>query len=64
MVPVLFRLLLLALGLGMVETGLFGALPSGSILSWLTVVAGMILLVAGSAWFMVPLLGARRERRR
>lgn len=58
----LFRIALLALGLGGVETGLVGAVGSGALLGWLAVVIGLVLVLAGSAGFMVPLLGGRAEK--
>jgi len=57
----LFRIILLAVGLGAVEIGLVGAVGSGALLGWLTVVIGLALIVAGSAGFMVPLLGGRAD---
>ena len=54
----LFRLLLLALGMGAVEIGLGDALVQGSTLGWaLMLLVGLPLIVAGSAGFMAPLLG-------
>lgn len=62
MAAVLFRLLLLAAGLGVTEIGLGGALVTGSLVGWALVLLGLILIVAGSSGFMVALLGgARRE---
>jgi len=62
MTSVLFRVLLLAAGLGVTEIGLGGALVSGSVGGWALVPLGLILIVAGSAGFMVTLLdGARRK---
>jgi hypothetical protein len=58
MATVLFRLGLLALGLGTVEIGLGDALTRGSLLGWgLVLLVGLPLIVAGSAGFMAPLLG-------
>jgi len=61
MARMLFRIILLAVGLGAVEIGLVGAVGSGALLGWLTVVIGLALIVAGSAGFMVPLLGGRAD---
>jgi len=55
----LFRIICLAAGLGAVEIGLVSAVGSGTPLGWLAVVIGLVLVVAGSAGFMVPLLGGR-----
>jgi len=62
MARLLFRIILLAIGLGAVEIGLVGAVGSGAPLGWLTVVIGLLLIVAGSAGFMVPLLGGRPDQ--
>lgn len=57
---VLFRLLLLATGLGATEIGLGDALAAGSPWGWaLVVLVGLPLIVAGSAGFMVTLLGSK-----
>lgn len=63
MAAILFRVALLASGLGAVEIGLSGALVMGSLAGWILVLlVGLPLIVAGSAGFMVPLLrSARRE---
>jgi len=61
MARLLFRIILLAAGLGAVEIGLVGALGSGALLGWLAVAIGLLLIVAGSAGFMVPLLGGRAQ---
>lgn len=57
MAAVLFRVLLLAAGLGVTEIGLVGALVDGSLGGWALVLLGLTLIVAGSAGFMVALLG-------
>lgn len=58
MAAILFRLVLLALGMGIVEIGLGPALIEGSPAGWLLVlVVGVPLTVAGSAGFITPLLG-------
>lgn len=58
MAAVLFRLGLLALGMGAVEIGLGDALARGSVVGWgLVLLAGLPLITAGSAGFMAPLLG-------
>jgi hypothetical protein len=62
MAAVLFRVLLLAAGLGVTEIGLGGALVSGSLGGWALVLLGLILIVAGSAGFMVALLGGTRRK--
>ena len=61
MSALLLRLALLALGMGVVEIGIGDAL-AGSLLGWAAVLlVGLPLIVAGSAWFMVPLFGAARH---
>lgn len=63
MAAVLFRLGLLAAGMGVVEIGLGDALVRGSPLGWaLVLLVGLPLVVAGSAGFMAPLLGASGQR--
>jgi hypothetical protein len=57
MAAVLFRLLLLATGLGLTEIGLGGALVESSPVGWALVLVGLALIVAGSAGFTVTLLG-------
>jgi len=61
---VLIRLAVLALGLGIAEIGLGAALVYGSLLDWALVGLGLLLIVGGSASFMVPLFGvsSREER--
>ena len=63
MAAVVFRLVLLAVGMGAVEIGLGDALAQGSPLGWaLVLLVGMPLIVAGSAGFMVPLLGGQNQK--
>ena len=62
MARLLFRIVLLAMGLGAVEIGLVAAVGSGAPMGWLAVVIGLVLVVAGSAGFMVPLLGGHADR--
>lgn len=58
---VLLRLGLLALGMGLVEIGLSDAIGQGSPGGWLVVlVGGLPLVVAGTAGFVGPLVGAGR----
>jgi len=65
MAAVLFRLLVLAAGLGAIEIGLGWALVEGSLVGWaLVLIVGLPLIVAGSAGFMVPLLGGAKQRGR
>ena len=61
MAPLLFRLLLLAIGMGLVESGLLDGLARGSGLAWLMLGAGFVLVLSGSAGFIGPLLGGSRE---
>lgn len=60
MVTVVVRLALLAAGLGLTEIGLGEALASGSLAGWALIPIGLTLIVAGSAGFMVTLLGGGR----
>ena len=63
MAAVLFRLALLAIGMGAVEIGLGEALAKGSPLGWaLVLLVGLPLIVAGSAAFMAPLLGGPKQK--
>lgn len=62
MAAVLFRLILLASGLGLTEIGLGDALTVGSLSSWGLVIIGLALIVAGSAGFIVTLLGGGNRK--
>lgn len=63
MAAVLFRLILLAVGLGVIEIGLGSRLAEGSLAGWaLVLLVGLPLVVAGSAGFMVPLLGGPKQK--
>jgi hypothetical protein len=63
MAAVVVRLGLLAAGMGAVEIGLGEALVRGSLVGWaLTLLVGPLLIVAGSAGFMVPLLGGPNQK--
>jgi hypothetical protein len=63
MAAVLFRLLLLAVGMGAVEIGLGSALVESSLAGWALILAvGLPLIVAGSAGFMAPLLGGPKQK--
>ncbi|MEO6059465.1 MAG: hypothetical protein ABIQ05_05825 [Candidatus Limnocylindria bacterium] len=65
MAAVLFRLALLATGLGVTEIGLGNALAAGSPWGWaLVLFLGLPLIVAGSAGFMVTLLGGSKQKGR
>ncbi len=56
MSALLFRLVLLAVGMGAVEIGLGTSLVDGSPLGWvLVLLVGLPLIVAGSAGFIAPL---------
>lgn len=59
---VLFRLVLLATGLGVTEIGLARGLVVGSPQDWMLVLIGLALTVAGSAGFMVTILGGGTRR--
>ncbi len=63
MAAVIFRLLLLATGLAAAEIGLGSGLVEGSAAGWaLALLVGLPLIVAGSAGFMVPLLGGPGQK--
>lgn len=63
MATLLFRLILLAAGLGLTEIGLGSALAAGAPGGWaLVLLVGLPLIVAGSAGFMVALLGGGKEK--
>jgi len=65
MAAVLFRLILLAAGLGATEIGLGSALAAGSPWGWaLVLLVGLPLIVAGSAGFMATLLGGGKQKGR
>ncbi len=64
MAAILFRLALLAGGMGALEVGIGDALVHGSVAGWaLALLVGLPLIVAGSAGFMVPLLGGTPPER-
>ncbi|MEK6720077.1 MAG: hypothetical protein AABZ33_05325 [Chloroflexota bacterium] len=63
MATVLLRLILLAVGMGAVEIGLGSALVDGSPAGWaLVLIVGLPMIVAGSAGFMVSLLGGATRK--
>lgn len=63
MTRTLFRLAVLVTGMAAVEIGLGDALLGGSLAVWaLVVLVGLPLIVAGTAGFMVPLLGGRTRK--
>lgn len=57
MIPLLVRIGLLTFGFAAIELGLPPALAMGSIGDWALAALGLLLLVAGSAGFIGPLLG-------
>ncbi len=60
---ILFRLAILALGMGLIETGLTDALGRGALSGWgLVMLGGVPLVLAGTAGYIGPLIGAGRER--
>lgn len=62
MIPVLVRIGLLTFGFAAVELGLPPALAMGSAGDWALTVLGLVLIVAGSAGVIGPLLsGAVRK---
>ena len=63
MAAVVFRVILLAVGMGIIEIGLGGALLQGSIVDWaIVILVGLPLIVAGSAGFIGPLLGGPEQK--
>ena len=63
MTRILFRLGLLVAGMAAIEIGLGDALVGGSLAAWaLVVLVGLPLIIAGTAGFMVPLLGSRTQK--
>ncbi len=63
MAAVLLRLILLAVGLGVVEIGLGSGLVEGSLIGWaLVLLVGLPLVVAGTYGFMAPLLGGPQTK--
>jgi hypothetical protein len=63
MAALLFRLMLLATGLGVTEIGLGNALAQGSPWGWvLALLVGLPLIVVGSAGFMITLLGGGKQK--
>lgn len=59
--PILSRVVLLAVGLGLTEIGIT-ALVSGSPVFWLLMPLGLLGLIVGSAGFMGPLWGSRQGK--
>jgi len=60
--PVLFRLAVLTIGMGLVEIGLTEAVGKGSLAGWgLALLAGLPLVLVGTAGFIGPLIEARRH---
>ena len=57
MIAIVFRIGLLTLGFAAVELGLPPALSTGTIGDWSLTALGLVLIVAGSAGFIGPLLG-------
>lgn len=57
MIALLFRIGLLTAGFAAVELGLPPALSSGTAADWALTALGLLLIVAGSAGFIGPLLG-------
>lgn len=57
MTAILFRIAVLTVGFGVVELGLPPALAMGSIGDWAITAIGLLLVIAGSAGFIGPLLG-------
>ena len=63
MSAILLRIALLALGAGAIEIGIVPALATGSLIDWaLVLVVGVPFIIAGSAGFMVPLLGGPTDK--
>lgn len=62
MIAILFRIGLLTLGFAAVELGLPPALTGGSIGDWALAALGLLLIIAGSAGFIGPLLGGAARK--
>lgn len=62
MIAVVFRIALLTLGFAATELGLPPALATGSLADWALAAAGLLLIVAGSAGFIGPLLGGAARK--
>ncbi|MFV2063693.1 MAG: hypothetical protein ACC726_09285 [Chloroflexota bacterium] len=63
MSAIVFRIVLLTLGLAAVEIGIIPALTTGSLIDWaLVLLIGLPLIIAGSAGFVGPLLGGPRSK--
>ena len=60
--PLIFRIALAAGGLGMIEIGLVAAIGHGQAPGWLLIGLGMLVLIAGTAGIMMPLLGGPGDR--
>ena len=59
---VLFQLVLLVAGMGLVEIGLGDAVVRGSLVGWgMVLLVGIPLILGGTAGFIGPLLGAGRS---
>ena len=58
MIAILFRVAMLTVGLAAVEVGLVPVPATGAAGGWALVLVGLPLIVAGSASFIGPLLGA------
>lgn len=63
MAAVALRLALLTIGMGAVEIGIGSGLVEGSLAGWgLVFLVGLPAIVAGSAGFIGPLIGAKRQK--
>ena len=61
--PLVVRLGLLVLGMGLIEIGLGDAVGRGSLLAWaLIVLVGLPLVLAGTAGFIGPLFASGRDK--
>jgi len=62
MTAILFRIGLLTFGFAAVELGLPPALAMGAVADWALAGLGLLLIVAGSAGFIGPLLGGAARK--
>ena len=62
MAAILFRLFLVAAGMGALEVGLGAVLTDGSAGSWALTLVGIPLILAGSAGFISPLFRAEPQK--
>lgn len=60
--PLLFRLAILTLGMGLVEIGLVDAVDKGTLFGWLSTLGGGLLVVLGTRGVIGPLLATAARK--